>query len=430
MSAKKIVILAAVAALAEQASAFNSHRHLHRREPKYGAVHWVTVWTTATTTIYDAEKTAVSGPEHVANYAPVQAEAVKPTSNAVYLKSEAPAQPPAPAAQSPAPAAQSPAPYAPPPPPEVESEAPAVPSPRSPSAAPEAPKTTLEIQPKPINSLLQPIAPYVPPLAPSVAPSNPSGGGNGNSASGSPGFSGKRGLAYNDASLANNFDDQCNGCSGWGYNWGSTPQGLSSKISYVPMLWGNKPEFTKNWHSDAQKAVDNGAKAMFSFNEPDNAGQANMSPQQAAELHVQYMNPWGGKALIGSPAITNSGQAGQGIEWLGSFVKACDNMQEKCRIDFCVVHWYSQPEYADTLYDHIAKAHKVCGQKPIWLTEFGPVDAGGQPMDAPAFLKTVVRKLDEIEYLHAYAPFMCSAGKLMSSANQLSAMGKAYADVS
>ncbi|PHH78064.1 hypothetical protein CDD80_7414 [Ophiocordyceps camponoti-rufipedis] len=437
MFTSKMIVLAALASLAGQAVAFNSHRHLHRRMVgghKAGATHWVTVYETQYTTVYDQEPTGASKPEANAVYAPEPAKPTpKPAEKPVHYKSEAPAKPPAPAykpapppaPQAPAPARPAPARPAPAPPAPVEPKAPAV----GPSRSEEPPKTTLEVLPKPVASLLQPAAPYVPPVAPvipSIGPSSPSGPSHGSS--GSP-FSGKRGLAYNEAGLANKFNGQCNDCAPWAYNWGSSPQGLSPDTSYVPMMWGNKPAAVSNWHSDAQKALSNGCKAMLSINEPDNAGQANMSPQDAAEFHVRYMNPYGGKALIGSPAVTNSGQGGQGIEWLSAFIKACDALPDKCVVDFCVVHWYSPPEYSDTLFDHIKKAHDVCGGKPVWLTEFGPVDAGGQPMNSPDFFKSVVPKLDAIEYLHAYAPFMCSSGKLMSSPNEISLMGKAYAGI-
>ncbi|RCI14281.1 hypothetical protein L249_6137 [Ophiocordyceps polyrhachis-furcata BCC 54312] len=380
MFVNKIVAIAALAALTEQALAFNSHHHLHRRRigaPKH--TRWVTYVTTVT---------------------------VDPPQQPGYSK------------PTPAPAHSRPKAH------KAVAAAPAPPPVRNAAEAVAPPPV-----PKPVASLLQPVASYLPPLVQPPSPVKPSYGGKAHAGSG-PVFSGKRGLAYNEATLANHFDDQCNGCSVWAYNWGSSPQGLAGNISYVPMLWGNKPMFIDHWQSDAQKAVDNGAKAMLSFNEPDNGGQAKMSPEQAAQLHVQHMNPWGGKALIGSPAVTNSGQPGEGLQWLEGFLKACDGRQEKCRVDFCVVHWYSQPQYADTLYDHIAKAHKLCGGKPVWLTEFGPVDAAGQPADAAAFLKEVIPKLDAIDYLHAYAPFMCSAGKLMSSANALSETGKVYAGLS
>ncbi|KAF4582002.1 Glycoside hydrolase [Ophiocordyceps camponoti-floridani] len=416
MFTTKMVVLAALASLAGQAAAFNSHRHLHRRmigEHKAGATHWVTVYETQYTTVYDQEPTGAAKPEDKAVYAP---EPAKPTSQPdkkpVHYKSEAPVKPPAPAYKAPAPA------YKPPPPP--------APAPQAPAPAPLPRPPPFRSSPRlRLSSLL--VASYVPPVAPkppSTGPSNPSGPSQGSS--GSP-FSGKRGLAYNKAGLANKFSGQCNGCTPWAYNWGSSPDGLSPDISYVPMMWGNKDDAVKNWHSDAQKALANGCKAMLSINEPDMASQANMSPQAAAEFHVRHMNPYGGKALIGSPAVTNSGQSGQGIEWLKAFVKACDALPDKCVVDFCVVHWYSPPEYSNTLFKHIKDAHDACGGKPVWLTEFGPVDAGGKPSNSPEFFKSVVPGLDAIPYLHAYAPFMCSADLLMSSPDEISLMGKAYA---
>lgn len=241
------------------------------------------------------------------------------------------------------------------------------------------------------------------------------GAGNGTS------LSGKRGLAYNDAALANLLAASCPTCS-WGYNWDAAAHGLDSKLSFVPMLWNDDASRTSAWDANVQTALSAGAKAIFSFNEPDNGGQANMLPARAAASHVRYLNKYAGKALVGSPAISNSGLAGEGIQWLKSFMSACASQSEPCHVDFCNVHWYSEAQYASTLFDHLAAAHEVCGGKPIWLTEFAPI-AG----DAEAFLRSVLPKLDALDYLHAYSYFMVSAGSLMSSAQGISSLGKVYA---
>lgn len=408
MLTKSIVALAAFAALAEQALAFNSHRHLHRRhhlQKRDQQIEWVTVFTT--TTIYADAPQETEAPPHkfLAGARPAQEPAVPsiaPPSAPVYD--------------------------------EVES---AVKSLELAAPAPQAPQTTLATSVKPlvqaeIHSLSVaygdgPAEPRPAPSAPAYTPPAP-GGEKGGSGSGAPIFPGKRGVAYNDAKLANSLSDKCEKC-GWAYNWGSSPQGLDSKVNFVPTLWGDQPRFTNQWESDAKKAIEKGAKAMFSFNEPDNGGQANMSPQQAAAAHVRYMNPYGGKVLIGSPSVTNSGQPGQGLQWLKSFMSECDKQQDKCRVDFCNVHWYSQSQYEDTLYKHLEDAHEACGRKPIWLTEFAPVDDAGQPAETPKFLQSVMPKLDKMSFVHAYAPFMCAEGKLMA-ANQLSDTGRVFANAS
>lgn len=234
----------------------------------------------------------------------------------------------------------------------------------------------------------------------------------------------KRGIAYNDVSLANTMAKDCSNC-GWGYNWDSAPGSLAKRINYTPMLWSDRADHVKNWNANANAAIKAGSKALFSFNEPDNKGQAAMTPDYAAKKHIQYMNPFKGKALIGAPAVTNSGNPGEGIEWLKSFLSKCKT-EGGCTVDFCNVHWYSGAQYSETLFTHLENAHKACGNKPIWLTEFAPT--GASDADTTAFLNKVLPRLEKLDYLHAYAYFMTKKGSLMNDQGGLSSYGKTYAN--
>lgn len=237
------------------------------------------------------------------------------------------------------------------------------------------------------------------------------------------GFS-KQGIAYNDVAMANAFKKECNRC-GWGYNWGSSSGGFTSGAQYIPMLWGDLPVHTSHWDADAEAAISNGAKAMLSFNEPDMPSQSNMSPGAAAAAHAQYFSKYKGRAQIGSPAVTNSGEAGQGVAWLKSFVSAC-NANSDCHFDFCAVHWYSEAQYANTLFDHLKAAHDACEGKAIWLTEFAPF---GSDAEISSFMKSALPQLDSLDYLHAYSYFMVAQDKLMSSGSALSTIGQVYAAI-
>lgn len=265
---------------------------------------------------------------------------------------------------------------------------------------------------------------------PSVKPATPAGTGSTVVSSKKPGFSGKRGIAYNDPRLANLVGSSCKKSScGWAYNWGQVPGDLDSKIDFVPMLWGPGPhnentQFFDSWSSSASKAVANGAKALLSFNEPDNKGQASMTPGEAAKYQVKYMNPYHGKTLIGAPAVTNSNNKGEGLEWLESFVQECKT--QNCAIDFVVLHWYDRLSASATLLETIEKAHKISDGKPVWLTEFALVDA--TPAQTAEFLGDVIPKLEALEYLDAYAYFMAGAdtNQLLSSESALSRIGAKY----
>ena len=237
---------------------------------------------------------------------------------------------------------------------------------------------------------------------------------------------GKRGMAYNNADLANAFGGACKSC-GWGYNWASTRDGLDSKYNFVPMLWGDRDEFTSVWEKNCEQAISSGSTHVFSFNEPDHASQAALDPVYAAQLHAKHMNKFSGRVQIGAPSVTNSGNPGEGLEWLQSFMDACNAQPGGCAVDFCNVHWYSQPQWANTLFDHLNKARDICNGKKIWLTEFAPIEASDEQLTE--FMRDVIPKLDSLDYLDAYSYFMVAEGNLMSSSNSLSNYGEAYATV-
>ncbi|KAH8167038.1 hypothetical protein CIB48_g1253 [Xylaria polymorpha] len=217
---------------------------------------------------------------------------------------------------------------------------------------------------------------------------------------------GKRGLAYNDASLVQEFLT-LGGQISWAYNWGSTTADLPEGVTYYPMLWSPAPDHSNGWDAAAKAAISKGADALLSFNEPDIASQANMSPQDAANGHIQWMNPYAGQARIGTPAISSSENANQGIDWLKQFFSAC-NGQCNCFLA------------------HLDAVHEACDNKPVWVTEFA---AESDSVDD--FMTTIVQGLEseQYSYVEKYSYFMASVGQLFSSPTELSSYGKIYAGI-
>ncbi|KAM5382195.1 hypothetical protein ACJA88_003990 [Fusarium oxysporum] len=203
---------------------------------------------------------------------------------------------------------------------------------------------------------------------------------SGSTSGGSAGFSHKRGVCYNNVDLANTFAGDCKNC-GWGYNWDSSSGGLKG-LNFIPTLWNDQPLHTDRFADNCAQALSDGAKAIFSFNEPDNAGQADMTPAYAAKAHVKWLNPYAGKALIGAPSISNSGLPMEGA------------------------------------------SHEACGGKPIWLTEFAPTGSDEAIAD---WLKDAIPKLEALSYLDAYSYFKVETGMLMTSETELSSYGSVYA---
>ncbi|KAJ9165037.1 hypothetical protein NKR19_g824 [Coniochaeta hoffmannii] len=228
----------------------------------------------------------------------------------------------------------------------------------------------------------------------------------------------KRMLAYNDPNLLSGFLGD-NSRVGVKYNWGQVDDSTSqANIPFAPMLWS--PTHAGSWDENVNKAIANGAAALLSFNECDNAGQANMDPVSAAEAHIKYMNPYAGKGVpISTPAITNSNNAGEGIDWLKQFIKACDG---RCHFDFAACHWYNNN---NDLLDHLKKVHEAAGGLPVWLTEFAPIGS----LDAKSFMAEVTHELDtnsEYDFVQHYAWFFVADGHL-TDGGKPNELGNAFA---
>ncbi|RFU76873.1 glycoside hydrolase [Trichoderma arundinaceum] len=439
----KAVALTSIAALAGQTMAFNAHRHQHQVDKRAMETDWTTVYETVYVTVDPPASTPAAAkptgfgaedvPSPVGNAAAGTHVGAGSSAPTVVVASSVPAasSPAAPATQattlatavrqsSAAPIETSIAPALPSSAPESSSQqAPpttAAPQPTSEEATPTPTPTPVESSssqaPPPPSSTSAP-APSATPSKPASPP--PSSGGA---------FPGKRGMAYNDGTLANLFGAASDKI-GWAYNWGFWPSGIdTSKYSYVPTLWSPAPDHSNGFDEQAEAALASGSKAIFSFNECDIASQANMSPADAASAHAQWLNKYSGRALIGAPSVSNSGAQGQGLSWLQSFVDACSSLPGGCAYDFCNVHWYSPASAVDTLFSHLEGASKICGGKPVVLTEFAPA---GSDDEINSFLQDVLPKLDALDYVIGYSYFMVGTGSLLSSATSLSSYGNTYA---
>lgn len=235
------------------------------------------------------------------------------------------------------------------------------------------------------------------------------------------GSTGKRGLAYNDATLTLPFVGKP--LVSWAYNWGQNAAGLSSGFEYVPMLWGTASQFTNNWVANAKSAISAGSSHLLAFNEPDLGSQSNLSPDAAASAYRTYMhNNFAGSGVrLGSPAVTNGGGS-MGLTWLGNFMTACSG----CQVDFVNIHWYDSATNIDYFKKHVQDAYAKTG-KPLWITEFGCTS--GTDAQINTFLQTVMPWLDGLDYVERYSYFMVSSGLLVSG-NSLSSYGSTFASFS
>lgn len=137
----------------------------------------------------------------------------------------------------------------------------------------------------------------------------------------------------------------------WYYNWGSHSD-LQIGSKFVPMAFSPKRVADMPAY----------ARSMLGFNEPDNAHQANVTPETAMQAWPALT---GKTDAIGSPALAkNPLSAGN---WLSQFLNL------GARVDFIAVHWYKGADARQL----IADLQALCSAygKPVWLTEFAPQTA-------------------------------------------------------
>lgn len=214
---------------------------------------------------------------------------------------------------------------------------------------------------------------------------------------------------------------------GWYYNWAETPNAAGNK-EFVTMMWGSA--HVSSWLSAYTSGKLNYCGEFLGFNEPDNGGQANLSPSAAAILWKTNILPiprtrfrWG------APAVT-SNQA-TGLPWLHQFFGNCTG----CVFDFLPIHWYGSDVNAFTTY--VQLLHTTFNLN-IWITEFSCVDfTGSNPCTQTLvnnFMNTASIFLDGASYVEKYAWFGCSGvsgipttdNLLASGLNTLSPLGQQY----
>jgi len=149
---------------------------------------------------------------------------------------------------------------------------------------------------------------------------------------------------------------------------------------------------------------------LLGFNEPDNAGQANMSVSQALNLWPQLMATG---MTLGSPAMASGGATVGG--WLDRFMSGAKS--HGYRVNFIVLHWYGGnfvtasavselKSYIQAVY---ARYHK-----PIWLTEFALMRFGAtttfpSAQQQAAFVTAATTMLQHLSYVQRYAWFALPA---------------------
>lgn len=218
-------------------------------------------------------------------------------------------------------------------------------------------------------------------------------------------------------------------CS-WYYTWGGDlPGDAPTGVEFVPMEWGyygNNNNDNVNWLNWVKSQP--GVGTILAFNEPDGAGQANLTVAQALDGY-QYLNNLG--LPIGSPAAVHADD-----QWMRDFMSGA--AQKGYRVDYVTIHWYGGNDPGGFL-NYVDYIHNLYG-KPVWITEFCPADWSGNhgisAGDCAWFMRQVIPALNSRWYVQRYAWYTgdtpqsngtLSTAGLVNDDGTLSDLGKLYA---
>ena len=259
--------------------------------------------------------------------------------------------------------------------------------------------------------------------------------GSGGSSSGSSGAGGSSGSTVDGGTAGKPYKGVAN-CTcaertslkvSWYYNWTVTPDNCGTGGDFVPM-YSNHPNTnpTAQAVSDQiDKLVSAGYQYVLGFNEPNKSDQANMTVADAIALWpAMTSNP---AILVGSPATSADGQS-----WFQDFWSQAE--AQKLRIDFIALHWYgwnagSCDAKAANLESYIKWAENLTGNLPIWLTEWGCMNASN-PDDATvqAFYQGALTMFAKHPRLERYAWYQWDPHNyLTNSDHSLTPLGQVYA---
>lgn len=194
--------------------------------------------------------------------------------------------------------------------------------------------------------------------------------------------------------------------AGWYYTWASNTQGIAAPpgVEFVPMIWG--PGSVTDAELNQAKAL---GTTLLGFNEPDMAGQATMSVEQALDLWPRLQATG---MRLGAPAVAFGGDQPGG--WLDRFMSGAAARGH--RVDFIPLHWYGS-DFSSAATGHLRgylQAVYDRYHKPIWLTEYALIDFTGPAPRYPSqaqqtdFVRNSTAMLSGLPFVERYAWFTLS----------------------
>ena len=203
----------------------------------------------------------------------------------------------------------------------------------------------------------------------------------------------------------------------WAYDWQADFPSLPSGIEYVPMVWTYNNQSLSTMSNMVAHYKSNGANEVLAFNEPDNAGQANLTVSEAL---AGYGDLCQGPLPVISPAAADDTDS-----WMQQFMSGAASAGYS--IPIVAVHHYGTN--AVEFLSYIDMVYGLYG-KPLWITEFADTD---EPYidwaptnftsvgvdDCVAFINAVLPGLEIRPYVVRYSWYCPATGSSSPSSQGL-----------
>lgn len=226
----------------------------------------------------------------------------------------------------------------------------------------------------------------------------------------------------------------------WAYNWGpDAAQGdaYSSEFVFYPMAWNGVYNATRirQWCASHPES-----KYLLTFNEPNFADQARMTPAEAAAAWpgVRALAAELGLTIVAPALNFSNSQVGGRIwnpyEWYDEFFRLVPDSGIDCLAMHCYMNWYSPTTWLATeyFYSDLYDPRKDCYNKypnlvafldrykaehghfpRMMLTEFCSWENDGAIKSVDFQIDQMtqkVQKLEQSDLVEGYAWFMANAG--------------------
>jgi hypothetical protein len=211
----------------------------------------------------------------------------------------------------------------------------------------------------------------------------------------------------------------------WWYNWYIDPGGCVTG-EFVPMVSGKDKHGAGDIAWQRDQAINAGYRTLIGFNEPDHTDQANMSVDLAVSL-------W--PTLTADPSVRIGGPAtagdANGRVWMTNFMTQVE--ARGLRVDFLTMHWYgwnagSCDANAAGLEDQITWLESLPGNRPIWITEFGCMNASNpDAATVNAFYQGALRVFARHPRIERYAWYPWNTNNALITNGTLTPLGTAFA---